>query len=303
MTATKSQKIRLGVFAVSAAAAVALVVILFAGLRFWEKYDRYVVYFEDTVLGLEDGAVVTFAGIKVGSVVDIRVAPDDLRKVRVTVKVKRGTPVRTDTTATLTMAGITGLKTIDLKGGDFRAAHLPPGGTLTPGEGMLDRLERQAKTLVDESHALLGNANKVLVNLAALTEPGQFDGLGEIMDSAKLASGNLAAVSTDLRTMLGENRAPIRRTVASIEKVAARAGTMMDTEVPKMVGNVGTIVDNAGNLVEEVRGVVRDNQSYIRSSMFDLRQASRSFKDLARDLRQRPSRLFFAGAAGERKMP
>ena len=110
--------------------------------------------------------------------------------------------------------------------------------------------------------------------------------------------------------MLGENRAPIRRTVALMEQVAARAGTMMDEEVPKVlahvgtvVANAGTVVDSSGNLVKELRGVVEDNESLVRSSMFDLRQASRSFKDLARDLRQRPSRLFFAQAAGERKMP
>ena len=52
-----------------------------------------------------------------------------------------------------------------------------------------------------------------------------------------------------------------------------------------------------------LRGVVRDNGAYLRSSMFDLRQASRSFKELAREVRQRPSRLLFSNSPGERKLP
>jgi hypothetical protein len=37
--------------------------------------------------------------------------------------------------------------------------------------------------------------------------------------------------------------------------------------------------------------------------MFDLRQASRSFKELARDVRQKPSRLLFSTTPSERKLP
>lgn len=296
MAATRAQKARLGLFAVAALGAAALVVFVFAGLRFWEKHDRYVVYFADSVLGLEDGAPVSFAGIKVGKVDRIEVAPDDLRKVKVTISVKRGTPIRTDTTATMTMAGLIGVKAIDLHGGDVRAPRLPLGGTITAGETTLDRLQRKAEQMVDQSEQILQHATNVVANLEELTEPSQFDGLGEVVTSARAASANLASASGELRDLIAENRAPLRRTVATVDHVAGRAAALMDGEVPRVVGEAGALVD-------DLRGVVRSNGPYLRSSMFDLRQAARSLKELARDLRQRPSQLLFAKPARERSLP
>ncbi len=296
MPASRAQKVRLGLFGVSAAAAAALVLIVFGGLRFWQRHDRYVIDFADSVLGLEKGAPVTFGGIKVGTVDSIRVAPDDLRKVRVTVEINTGTPVRVDTTATLTMAGLTGLKSIDLHGGDVGAARLPPGGTIAVGETTLDRFERQAKVLVDQSQELLGHANKVVANLEALTDPGQFEGVADLLASAQAATANLAGAGAELRGLVAESRAPLRRTLASADHVAGQARTLVDGEVPRVLGG-------AGSLVDELRGVVRDDGPYLRSAMFDLRQAARSFKELARDLKQRPSRLLFAKPSRERSLP
>lgn len=296
MTPTKAQKIRLGLFAVGTAAATLLVLIVFAGLRFWERHDRYLIDFEGSVLGLEEGAPVSFGGIKVGSVTGIAVAPGDLRKVRVTIEVKRGLPIRTDTTATLSMAGITGLKSIDLHGGELTAPPLPPGSNLALGETTLDRFEREARTLVEQSQELMRHANRVMANLEVLTEPVQFEGMGEIVASARAASANLAAATGELRAMMSESRAPIRRTLASVDRVTGRAAELVDGEVPRLV--LG-----AGELIDELRGMVRDNGSYLRSAMFDLRQASRSLKEMARDVRQRPSRLLFARPAHERALP
>ncbi len=296
MATTKAQKIRLGLFGVTAVAAAAVVLVVWAGLRFWEQHDRYVIYFDESVIGLEEGAAVSFAGIIVGKVEKIEVAPDDLRKVKVTIEVKTGLPIRTDTTAILRFAGITGLKVIDLHGGEVGAPRLQPGATIATGVTVLDRFEKQAEDLVAQSKQIMDNANKVMGNLATITDPAQFAGMSEVVAHARTTSANLAATSAELQAMVSENRVAVRRTVASVDHITQRATELVDADLPRVIGGAGT-------LVEDMRGVVRDNQSYLRSAMFDLRQASRSFKDLARDLRQRPSRLFFSSAAQERKLP
>ena len=52
------------------------------------------------------------------------------------------------------------------------------------------------------------------------------------------------------------------------------------------------------------KGLVHDNEGIVHAAVVDLRQASRSFKELAREVRQRPSRLlFFGGSQGDRKLP
>jgi ABC-type transporter Mla subunit MlaD len=68
-------------------------------------------------------------------------------------------------------------------------------------------------------------------------------------------------------------------------------------------GQVSQLLANASDFVSEMKGLVHNNEGVLRSAVFDLRQASRSFKELAREVRQRPSRLFFGDSQAERKLP
>lgn len=270
MSATKAQKVRLGIFGVAAAAALALVLVVFGGFHFWQDRDKFVIYFDDSVMGLEQGAEVTFAGIRVGSVEKIELVPDDLSKVKVTIDVKPGLPIRTDTAATLQFAGITGLKLIDLRGGSAAAPRLPEGGTLVTGQTLIDRFEKTAETMASRSEELMNGASKVMTNLEA--------------------------TSAELHAMVAENREALRGTIGAVGQAARHASALFDQDLPRLVVSAGT-------LVEDLRGIVRSNEVQIRTAMFDLRQASRNFKDLSRELKQRPSQILFSKSAGDRKLP
>jgi phospholipid/cholesterol/gamma-HCH transport system substrate-binding protein len=109
MSTTKQQKIRVGLFTIIAAALTVIVLVVFAGLKFWKPRDRYYVEFESTVYGLERGADVFLNGMRVGKVTDIGLAPNDMRHVRVALDINEDAPVRTDSRAILQVAVITGL--------------------------------------------------------------------------------------------------------------------------------------------------------------------------------------------------
>jgi len=261
-----------------------IVLVVFGGLSFWEKSDHYRIVFATSVIGLEPGAQVYLNGIKVGTVDEVGVAAADIRKVAVAIKVKRGTPIHTDTHAILQLAGITGLKVIDLRDGTSAAATLPPGAEITAGTAALDKLELQAQSIVDQSAALMKRANLVTENLIAITEP------------AKLAATNLAAMSGSLKAMVDENRAALRESLVAIRRTVTGASDLLDGQVAQLVGN-------AGDVVSELRKLLANNEAPLRAAVFDLRQASRSFKELARDLRQKPSRLLFSSTLSERQLP
>jgi phospholipid/cholesterol/gamma-HCH transport system substrate-binding protein len=159
---TKAQKIRIGMFTLVTGVLAAVTLIAFGGIRFWEHRDRYTIVVDGTVYGLQDGAQVFANGIRVGSVEELTVPQDDPSKVVVTIKVKSGTPVRADTRAMLQTAGITGLKVIDLRGGTLAAPPLPPGSSIAQGDTTLDKIEKQAQSIVDQSHQLMTRANRVM---------------------------------------------------------------------------------------------------------------------------------------------
>jgi len=293
---SKAHKIRVGLFVAVTAGLLVAVLVVFGGLRFWENHTSYRIVFDGSVMGLEQGATVYLNGIKVGRVDDIEVSTQDLSKVEVAISVKRDTPIHADTRALLSMAGITGLKVIDLRDGSLGSPRLAPDGVIAQGETTLDRFEKQAKDIAETSTQLMKRANKIVDNLVALTDPKQFEGISEILAQTTQASRNLAAMSGSLEAMVTENRIALKTTLVSVQETARSASKMFDEQI-------GALVVNAGDFVNGLKNLINNNEGQLRSAMFDLRQASRSFKELARDVRQRPSRLLFSSNPGERKLP
>jgi phospholipid/cholesterol/gamma-HCH transport system substrate-binding protein len=288
---SKAQSIRVGLFAAATLVLIAVVLVVFGSLRFWESSDRFRIVFDTSVIGLEPGAQVYLNGVKVGTVDSVTVEPSDPRKVAVAIEVKRGTPIRTDTRALLQLAGITGLKVIDLRDGTPGAPPLPPGTEIAAGATLLDRLEARAQTIIDQSAALMDRAALLTDNLIAVTEP------------AKLAATNLAELSGSLKGMIDENRAGLRQSVTTLRQSLAAFHDTANGVSQLVDGQVAQLVLSAGDAVSSFKKLLVSNEGPLRAAVFDLREASRSFKELARDVRQKPSRLLYSNAPDERKLP
>ena len=270
MAATRSQKIRLGVFALVTAALTVTVLAVFAGMRLWKDHDTYTVEVEGSVLGLDVGADVRLNGVRVGKVTDIDIMDEDIERVRVDLEVEEGTPVRADTRAVLAFRGITGLKIVDLRGGSTAAAPLPPGSVIPVGETVFDRLEKEADDLLARTKKLM-------------------DGATELVDT-------LSRTGRELEGMVAENRVAIRGSVAAIGTAARNVSRFVDRDARGLVAR-------ADGLVDELQGVVKGSQGQVRAALLDIRRASASVKELARELRARPSRLLFSQAPKDRKLP
>ena len=290
---SKAQKVRVGIFVAVTATLLAVVIIVFGGLRFWKDRAEYNIVFDQSVIGLEKGAQVYRNGIKVGRVKSVEIHPDDMSKVVVKIAIEEDTPVRTDTTAQLQFAGITGLKHIDLRGGTAAAAQIPEGGTIPTGETLLDRLSKKAEEIVEQTEKIMNRAYDVVDNLAQVSSPEKYEA---ILASAKNTAANLERASGQLDTMIAENRAAVRDTVASVKATADTTRAIFQEQITGLVGK-------ATEVLVDVKNLVRGSEGQVRSAVFDLRQASRNFKEMSRDVRARPSRLLFSSPPSERKLP
>jgi phospholipid/cholesterol/gamma-HCH transport system substrate-binding protein len=136
----------------------------------------YRIHFNDSVSGLAVGDPVKFRGIDVGTVKSMRIDPDNSRLVLVDVRLRKETPVKTDTRASLALKGITGVVFIELNGGDSAAKALlavTPEGEVPeiPSEktglkAMLDDLP----TLVKKFSAIEDQVKKVATSVGGLTD-------------------------------------------------------------------------------------------------------------------------------------
>ncbi len=94
------------------------------------EMKKYVIYFNESVLGLNLDAPVKYRGITVGKVVKLGINPKNSEQVRVVISVDKKTPIKTSTVAKLTAQGITGLSYINLSLGDKNSpllTQVPPG--------------------------------------------------------------------------------------------------------------------------------------------------------------------------------
>lgn len=89
-----------------------------------EKTKKYLIRFDESVLGLNIDSVVKYRGIDVGKVTDIRISPKNTEQVEVLITILKTTPVKEQTVAKLTSQGITGLSYINLNLGDNHAPFL-----------------------------------------------------------------------------------------------------------------------------------------------------------------------------------
>jgi len=136
----------------------------------------YRIHFPDSVSGLTAGDPVKFRGVDVGTVKSMIIDPDNPRLVLVEVRLRKETPVKTDTRASLALKGLTGVVYIELNGGDPAAKTLL---AVTPQDkipeipsektglkAMLDELPK----LVEKFGALEDQVKKVVTNAGALTD-------------------------------------------------------------------------------------------------------------------------------------
>jgi len=143
----------------------------------------YRIHFRESVSGLTAGDAVKFRGVDAGTVKSIRVDPDNARLVLVDLRLRKETPVMTDTRASLEMKGITGVVVIELNGGDPAAKTLleaTPAGQVPeiPSEktglkAMLDDLPKlvgKITLVADKFSAIEDQMKKVMTNVGGLTE-------------------------------------------------------------------------------------------------------------------------------------
>ena len=155
----------------------------------------YRIHFPDSVSGLTAGDSVKYRGVDVGSVKTMIIDPDNARLVRVDVRLRKETPVKTDTRASLELKGITGVVFIELNGGNPAAQTLlaaTPEGKVPeiPSEktglkALLDELPKMVKkfeatadkfaTMADKFSAVGDQTKKVMTGVSELTNKVKAD--------------------------------------------------------------------------------------------------------------------------------
>jgi len=240
---TRAQKARLGLFLVIAFSLLIGLLVAITGTKLLEKRDIYFVKYEDvSVSGLEIGSNVKYHGVRVGRVEDIKIDPQSVETVIVTLSLKGDTPVKKDVKAEIAAMSLTGMKMIELTGGSSLAELLPPKSEIPAGTSSLQFITGKAEVVSRKLEI-------VLTNLESITG-------GENQARVFRLIDNTSDVLEDFHSIISESREPLANTVANFESASAHLDRILSAEE---IDNTLAQIDSVSKALQEAdfAGTVR----------------------------------------------
>ncbi len=245
---TRASYILVGSFVLGLIAAAFAFVVWLTSVQFEQVPKRYVIYFEGSVTGLAAASPVRYRGVPVGSVTDIRIDPDNIERIRVTVDISAETPIKTDTEATLKLQGITGIAFILLSGGTQESQPLKPGpdkelAVIPSRRSGLEQVLASAPELFEKAVILADR-------LTRLVDDRNLETVAKMLDDAQLLIGTLAARSGQLERLIDDAGATVESLRRGSDSLAVLATELRAKIAPLTDQATGAMTDARATMAE-----------------------------------------------------
>ena len=309
---TKNQRIRLGLF-ISASVLLFIIIILVvaANQLFKDKDVYYISYQNISVNGLDRGSSVKYLGIKIGSIENIQIDPNDITRVIITIGVKEGTPIKKDVYADISTIGITGIKLIELRGGTNEAETCEPGFSIQAGTSLTEEITGKAEIIGDKIELLLNNLIKISSGLnkdqiSALIEQtsetvtsinsilsANKNGISESLKKVDEIISNLATASLSTKIIVDEIESivtsdTIRTAIGNIAKVSDQ---LNKANIYQLIEQLNKAVEQTNNVLIQVDGIVAEKRDNIINSIDQLEETIEALNGAAQRIEEDPSIL------------
>ena len=271
---TRANYVWVGAVTLVLLAALAAFIVWIAGFGA-SNNKEYDIFFPQAVEGLSEGSQVTFSGVPVGKVNDMRLWKDP-QFVQVRISVKKDTPILQGTTATV-LGSFTGVSTIQLDGGKPGS---PP--ITRPGRDGVPEIQPKAGGL----GAILSSAPQLLDSLTNLTDrltellaPSNQHSIGNILHNTDRLTKNMADASPQLNATLAQAQA----TLAEAQQTLGSADRMLNQEGPSLADNMRETMASVRKAADEAQAALADARPAARElSQSTLPQADAALRDLKR---------------------
>lgn len=307
-----------GLFVILLGAALVFTVLWLAFGAQAQTFDTYQVHVRESVAGLNPKAAVRYRGVDVGQVETIQLDPDDPRRVILTLRIARDTPIREDTVATLNIQGITGLATVELSGGSPTSPALEakpgePYPVIRSAPSLVQRLDDAFNQVLaafqrvsTDVENLLSPANQtafgnLLVNLSRLSGllADNGDSVGRTLDNLETITATLALHGDDIDRSMAAVAATLENSAsasAGLNQLITRLNASVATVETMALG----IAETSRNLDRVVLESQRDLQQVVRRTtpelntlLLELTRLSDTVQRFVRNLERNPQMLLF----------
>jgi len=237
------QKVRLGIFIFICSVILISLILFFGANQVFEKTDTYFISYHDvSVSGLEVGSPVNYLGIKIGTISNIIIDPQDISSVIVELALQKGTPIKEDAYADIESLGITGLKTIQIRGGSNQARSLNTGDYIKAGASAAEEITGKASVIAEKTE-------KVINNLQEFTKPENLKKITDAAENINLLARQLNTTIQLVDTLIKENRIQVRETLQTASLAATNINESSQT-LKQAINHINDIIQ--GDTIHEI---------------------------------------------------
>jgi phospholipid/cholesterol/gamma-HCH transport system substrate-binding protein len=306
---TRAHYVAVGAFVLAVIVLGFIAVLSLGRVEFAQELKRYYIFFKGSVTGLSKGSIVQYNGITVGRVVDVRVDPDDLEKIQVTVEIDTNlVQIKNDARAFVDANLLSGVATIQIRGGTREAKDLEPEPghrypVIAAGSSVFQRVSETGPQLLDRLMVAVDNLNLLLneQNRQAVSESLQ--NVRTITEAFVAPSKEVAELVTNANATILEMKALF----GHIDQSYASKGGLKD-EASQALNDFDKLARNLIDTNRQLQQVLQENRPGLHEfTQATLTQVSNLVSDMQRfiagltrfvsSVERDPARLLF----GERR--
>jgi phospholipid/cholesterol/gamma-HCH transport system substrate-binding protein len=213
------------------------------------------------VAGLNKGSQVQYNGIPVGRVIDIRVDPDDVEKIQVTVEIDTNiVDIKTDARAFLEANLLNGVATILIRGGTKEAKELEPEPkhrypAIAAGQSELEQLKANLPEL-------LGDLREVAHNLNAVLDERNRKAISDSLQNVRTVTENFVAPSKEVSEVVENANAAVlvlKSFFGHVDQSYIGKGGLKD-ELSQTLNDADKLAKNLGDTNRQLQQVLQENR-------------------------------------------
>jgi phospholipid/cholesterol/gamma-HCH transport system substrate-binding protein len=262
---TRAHYVAVGAFVLAVIVLGFVAAVSLGRIEFAQELSRYYIFFRGSVSGLSKGSLVQYNGITVGRVVDVRVDPDDLEKIQVTVEIdKTLVPIKTDARAYIDTNLLSGVATIQIRGGTSEAKDLEPEPghrypVIAAGSSVFQRVSEAGPQLLDRLTVVVDNLNDLL-------NERNRTAIADSLQNVRTITDAFVAPSKEVKELVANANATVlemTKLLSHIDQSYADKGGLKD-QTSQALGDFDRLARNLVDTNRQLQQVLQENRPGLR---------------------------------------
>lgn len=264
---TRAHYAAVGAFVLVVVLAAFVTVMWLGRVELRQHPEAYYIFFKGSVAGLGRGAAVQYNGIPVGRVSDIRVDKDNIGQIQVTVMIDRNlVEIKTDARAYLDTNILSGVSTIQIRGGTQQAEVLQP----RPGHNhaVIKVGQTELEAVKASLPELIGDLRQTSHHLNQLLDDKNREAVADSLQNIRTATAAFANRGQEVGVLLDNTNAAVAE-VASLLR-----------HVDQSYSARGGLKDQVSQTLKDYRGVaarLNDTARQLNLTVAEIRPGLRDF--------------------------